>query len=112
MTPSVGGPTSSASDFTSSSPTATHADEAPSYEKEARQREADQILAAADARKQAKMDKEKQGGGAYEEDVFVSEEAYERAQKGKDKMKQLGWGKMSILLCVEAIALGALSLPG
>lgn len=45
-------------------------------------------------------------------DAFVSEEAYERAQRGRDRMKSLGWIKTGVLLCVDAIALGALSLPG
>ncbi|CAO1614498.1 unnamed protein product [Parajaminaea phylloscopi] len=84
----------------------------PSTDDKEKQRDADQILASAEASKQAKRKKEEGRDGAYEEDVFVSEEAYERAQKGKEKMKRLGWIKMSVLLCVEAVALGALSLPG
>ena len=46
------------------------------------------------------------------QDAYVSEEAYERAQRGSKKMKSLGWVKTGVLLCVDAIALGALSLPG
>ncbi|CAO1637913.1 unnamed protein product [Sympodiomycopsis kandeliae] len=49
--------------------------------------------------------------GDLGEDAYISDEAYERAMQGKDAMHRLGWVKMATLLCVEAIALGALSLP-
>lgn len=49
--------------------------------------------------------------GDLGDDAYVSDEAYERAVQGKEAMHQLGWVKMATLLCVEAIALGALSLP-
>ncbi|PWN27537.1 hypothetical protein BDZ90DRAFT_232512 [Jaminaea rosea] len=50
--------------------------------------------------------------GDLGDDAYVSDEAYERAVQGKEAMHQLGWVKMATLLCVEAIALGSLSLPG
>lgn len=49
--------------------------------------------------------------GELGDDAYVSDEAYDRALRGKEAMHRLGWVKMATLLCVEAIALGALSLP-
>lgn len=59
-----------------------------------------------------KMQGLKSKRGELGEEAYVSDEAYELASKGQEKRNKLGWIKMSVLLCVEAIALGALSLPG
>lgn len=45
------------------------------------------------------------------EDIQVSDAAYERALKGQENMQRLGWKQMAVLLVVESIALGSLSLP-
>ncbi|CAO1638949.1 unnamed protein product [Sympodiomycopsis kandeliae] len=52
--------------------------------------------------------KEHQGLG---EDAYVSEESYQKALKGQAAMKKLGWKQMTVLLIVESVALGSLSLP-